>query len=71
MSILIEQWHRHHDREENGVVPSACLLEFVCLFVCFVLLITLYVCWVACLCVCLFVRLRGGVGAGCVEVCFG
>ena len=46
MSILIEQWHRHHDREEKGVVPSACLLEFVCLSV--------FCCWL----LCTFARLR-------------
>ena len=53
MSILIEQWHRHHDREEKRVVPSACFLEFVCLSVfvvgCFVRLL-------GCVFVCLFVR---------------
>ena len=70
MPIIIEQWHRHPDGEEKGVVPSACLLEFVSLSVLW-LLVALYVCSVACLCVCLFVRLWGGVGAGCVKVCFG
>ena len=69
MSILIEQWHRHLDGEEKGMVPSACLLEFVCLSV--------FCCWLLCtfarLRVCgLFVRsFVGWRGAGCVKVCFG
>jgi len=68
MSIVIEQWHRHHDREEKGVDPSACFLEFVCLSV---------FCWLRCrftrLRVCVFVRsfVCGVAWGGCVKVCFG
>ena len=72
MSILIEQWHRQHGREEKGVVPSACLLEFVCLFVCLLFVVGCFVCLLGCVFVCLFVRSFVGLrGAGCVKVCFG